>query len=230
MWKTTLSFIFLLLLTMPAMAKVYQCATEGGVTFSTIPCDDQSSVSNAGETTSTGVTEKLTMPEYPDWPAGWRQTVDFKLRNFSELEYTPIQDLAKELPAIVNQQKLSNVANSFSVEDMAISVKDTIQSLCENIQLGSANIHTSNPNKVFYGQYSCSARRDTGNGELGVYKIMRGENSVYVVTVKWGLAPFTIYPGRDPQLFENTELKNRFQAAKKYLMEDVRLCREILCY
>ncbi|WP_372880425.1 DUF4124 domain-containing protein [Psychromonas sp.] len=230
MWRTVLPSILLLLLTKPAMAKVYQCVTDGSVTFSSIPCDDQSSVLSAGQQAEPGVIEKFTMPEYPDWQRGWRQTVDFKLSSFAEAEYVPVRLQGKARPALVSQQKLSNVAPSFSVQDMAVSVKDTIESLCKESRLDSADIHNPSPNNVFYGQYSCSARRDTQNGELGVYKIMRGENSIYVVSVKWELTPFTLYPGKKPQVLENKELKNRLQTAKNYLMEDVRLCRNILCY
>ena len=230
MWRTVLSSILLLSLIEPATAKVYQCVTDGSISFSSIPCDDQSSVLSAEQKTQSGIPEKFIMPEYPQWQKGWKQTVDFKLTSFSESEYVPIQRQDKTLPAIVSQQKLSNVAPSFSIEDMAVSVKDTIKSLCKDTQLSSAGIHNPSPNKVFYGQYSCSVRRDTQQGELGVYKIMRGENSVYVASVKWELTPFTIYPGKSPQIMENKEFKNRVEAAKEYLMEDVRLCRDILCY
>lgn len=230
MWITAFSFIPLLLLTAPAMAKVYQCVTEDSVQFSSIPCDDQSAGFPVAQKTDTGVIEKFILPVYPDWYKGWQQTAIFQLSSYSEIEYVPIQPHAKEIPALVNQQQLNHVASSFTVQDMAVSIKDTIESLCKNTQLQNVNIENHNPGKVFYGQYSCSARRDTQHGELGVYKIMRGENSVYVAAVKWDVAPFTIYPGQNPQPLENKRLTNRLQTAKKYLQQDVRLCKGNICY
>ena len=128
----------------------------------------------------------------------------------------------------INKQKLTDLPQSIGITRFSKSVDDILESLCNNTLFIHSKIEEKNIDKVFYGQYACSYRRDTQQGELGHYKIMRGENSIYMMTVKWDIEPFDIENKSSFELIKSQQ-QAKFKNAQDYLQKDVRLCRDGKC-
>lgn len=82
--------------------------------------------------------------------------------------------------------------------------------------------------RVFYGQYSCALRRDTKKGQLGLYKIMRGEKSVYMLMIKWNIPVFDI--NNSAFVLQQSEIKKRQQQAEEYLKNEIKVCNSETCF
>jgi hypothetical protein len=144
--------------------------------------------------------------------------------------YKPIEASEADKYTAIIQQKLTSLPHSLSIQRFAISVEDVIESICENTTFYSRNSPKQFSDKVFYGHYACSFRRDTRQGKLGFYKIMRGENSIYMVAIKWLVDPFSKNNKQPIEVIETKENKRKIIIAKKYLRDDVKLCRSGNCF
>ena len=187
-------FILLLIFSAPLFAEVYKCNEGEVIRFSNIPCQTQQSDLEVNDelTKKENIEERFIAPSYPNWENGWKKSKDLRLERFFEVVYEPIQPTGLQKRSRINQQKLTNLPQSMSVQRFAISVEDIIESICTNAIIYQPELPSKLSKNVFYGQYICSFRRDTKRGELGYFKIIRGENSIYMVTVKWAVEPFNI--------------------------------------
>jgi hypothetical protein len=225
-------YIFLFIFTAPLYAEVYKCDDKGTIHYSTTPCNNSLIDLELGDESIADelVQEELFFaPTYPAWVHGWNKTKDLKLERFFEIEYEPNKPNEADKLTHINKQKLTNLPQSMSVQRFAVSVEDIIESICKNAIIYQPSSPSWLPEKVFYGQYACSYRRDTKQGELGYYKIMRGENSIYMMAIIWGVTPFTITEGEPLAILEDKLQKQKISVAKKYLQEDVKLCKAGIC-
>ncbi len=232
MLKTAPIFMSFLLFTAPVFAEVYKCMDGNSMSFSNVPCDDQQTtviIDNGIADQTVFEYEKFVVPVYPGWKKGWQKTKNLSLERFSEIEYTPVKPPAGEIHAFINQQKLTNLPKSMTVHRFSVSVEDIIESICENAVIHRPDINDQVSDHIYYGQYACSLRRDTQQGELGYYKIMRGSTSIYMLAVKWSVKPFVIEEGKEPPIFKDKEIRKRVTRAEKYLRYDVKLCTGESC-
>lgn len=232
MLPTRSVFLFLLISTTPLDAEVYKCDDEGETRYSTTPCNHQIiNLELEDETFDYEVSqdEVFIVPSYPSWLAGWEKTKDLQLERFFEVEYEPILVTKENKLTTVNQQKLTNLPQSMSVQRFAISVEDIIESICVKAIIYPVKSSIQLSDKVFYGHYACSFRRDTKLGEIGHYKIMRGKNSIYMIAIKWGVEPFIIESGQALIVIETEENKRKRAQAESYLNNDVKLCQAGNC-
>lgn len=220
-------FMLLLIFTAPLYAEVYKCDDEGTIHFSTTPCDNHEiNLELDIELLVDDIDQEETfiVPSYPGWKKGWKKTKDLKLERFSEVVYEPMMINDDNKYDRINQQKLTNLPQSMSVQRFAISVEDIIESICASASIYPAKTSQATSDKVFYGQYACSFRRDTKQGELGYYKITRGENSIYMIAIKWGVESFTIEQDKPISIIDNKHNKQKINTAKRYLEDKVKLC------
>jgi len=232
MLHNPLIFVFLFIFTAPLYAEVYKCDDEGAVRYSTTPCNKQVLDLELGEDDfepEYNQEEQFITPVYPGWKNGWKKSKDLKLERFFEVVYEPVRPTISEKSTRINHQKLTNLPQSMSVERFAISVEDIIESICASAIIYQPKTAKKLSDKVFYGQYACSFRRDTKQGELGYYKIIRGENSIYMLAIKWGVEPFTIEVDKPLMIFDNHPLKKKISTAQKYLHNKVKLCTAGTC-
>lgn len=226
MFNYICAFILSIFVVFPLNAKVYKCEDQNGVSFSSIPCDTsfiEFDLSDELVEQSFNQEEQFVVPTYPEWKSGWHKVKDLQLARFSEIVYEDKNSSSSENYTQVNTQKLTNLPQSMSVKRFAASVKDIIESSCVDTVFSEYKIDDNYSTKVFYGEYACSSRRDTQRGEVGRFKIMRGESSLYMVTVKWYLDPFDI---QQIKLIANTnevQLK-KMNVAQQYLLTQVKLC------
>nr|WP_245542673.1 DUF4124 domain-containing protein [Psychromonas ossibalaenae] len=221
-----------LLFTTPVFSEVYKCVDGNSMSFSNVPCDDQQKakiIVNGVADQTMPAQEKFVVPVYPGWKKGWKKTKNLSLERFSEMEYTPFKPSAGEIHASINKQKLTNLPKSMTVHRFSVSVEDIIESICENAVIHRPDINDQASELVYYGQYACSLRRDTQQGELGYYKIMRGSSSIYMLAVKWSVKPFVIEAGKELPILKDKEIRKRVTRAEKYLRYDVKLCRGDSC-
>ena len=232
MSKTLIVFIFLSLFTVVTLAEVYKCADGDSVRFSTEACDSEFfDLALAEQTPHEELTqEEFIVPVYPGWKGGWKKIKEIKLEQFFEIEYIPNYPQQSDIKAFINQQTLSNIPQSMTIHHFALSIAGIIDSICEKVLFSDSEVNKQTLNSVYYGQYICSLRRDSKKGELGLYKIIRGEKSVYMLIMKWSVAPFIMEPGKEPAILKNREMKNSLNRAKKYLQQDVKLCKGTMCY
>ncbi|PKF60601.1 hypothetical protein CW745_13805 [Psychromonas sp. psych-6C06] len=226
-------FILILIFTAPVYAEVYKCDEDGVVRYSTTPCSSQVINLDLDDTDiepEVSEEERFITPRYTGWKNGWQKTKDLKLERFFEIEYEPISPSASEMHSSINQQKLTNLPQSMSVQRFAISVEDIIESICANALIYQPKLAKKLPDTVFYGQYACSYKRDTKRGELGYYKIMRGENSIYMIAIKWSVDSFEIEEGKVPDVIQETQQKDKINIAQRYLKNKVKLCRAGRCF
>lgn len=224
---------FMLLFLFPASlsAEIYQCNIEGVAHFSNTPCDSPVYDFELGDgSIDEGLfqQEQLIIPDYPGWKNGWEKTKNIKLNRFSEIEYKPLRPSPIAKNMLIDQQKLTDLPESMTAQRFAISVQDIVQSVCVNSVHFPVN--SDSHESVFYGHYACSLRRDTKQGEIGYYKIMRGENSLYMLAVKWQVASFSIGKNSFIALLETQENENKIVTAQEYLHNDVKLCRAGECF
>jgi len=235
MFNKLLIFILLSLFTAFSSAEVYQCQSEGVTTYSSQPCTTQFIDLELDDRVigSTGDSERFIAPIYPSWKKGWKKTKEIHLERFSEIIYEPLQAPVSEKNSKINLQQLIDLPDSMSAQRFAISVADIIESICVNSVIESPKIGVPS-DKLFYGQYACSLRRDTQQGELGVYKIIRGENSIYMVAIKWGVDAFEFEVDKPITLFEGLQISDieskKIAQAKRYLQNAVKLCRSEHCF
>jgi len=232
MWINSFIFILLLIFTASASAEVYKCDEGGAVRFSNTPCQVQElslEVNNNLIKKKNAEEEHFFAPIYPDWTSGWKKAKELQLERFFEIVYEPIQPTKLQKFTRINQQKLTNLPHSMSAQRFAISVEDIIESICTNAVIYQPELPDKLSRNVFYGQYICSFRRDKKQGELGYFKIMRGENSIYMVTVKWNVEPFSIEEGKPLAITETALHKQKIISARSYLMGKVKLCRKNAC-
>ena len=225
------SFSVLLIYILPIHAKVYKCDDEGVPSYSSQPCENRLINLEIEEQLSEKYfsrEEQFIAPEYPGWKEGWKKTKDFKLARFSEVVYEPLNATELNKSMRINKQKLTDIPQSLDITRFSKSVDDILQSLCSKTLFIHSKIDEKNINQVLYGQYACSFRRDTQQGELGHYKIMRGENSIYMMTVKWDIEPFDIEQKESFELIKSQQ-QTKFKTAQDYLQKDVRLCRDGKC-
>lgn len=220
--------------TAPLSAEVYKCNDEEVVHYSTIPCDNQVidldlTLDDEPIEQAISQEELFITPVYSGWPNGWKKTKNLKLARFFEVVYEPIRPTAATKRSHINRQKLTNLPQSMSVDRFAISVEDIIESICASAIIYQPEINKNLPETIFYGQYACSYRRDTKQGELGYYKIMRGENSIYMIAIKWQVERFKIEENKPLLILEDKQQKKKIRIAKKYLQNEVKLCRAGSC-
>ena len=222
-------YIFLFVFTAPLHAEVYKCDDGGTISFSTKPCVNlQIDLELDIESGLVPQEERFFLPTYPGWPSGWKIAKDLKLERFIEIEYEPNnKDEASKL-ACINQQQLTDLPKSMSAQQFALSVEDIIESICENAMIYKSN-NLSATDNVFYGHYACSYKRNTKQGELGYYKIIRGAKSIYMTTIKWGVTPFNITEGKPLDIIKDKTQTQKINIAKKYLRKDVKLCKGETC-
>tara|TARA_R110001583_G_scaffold11285_2_gene51331 strand:- start:1136 stop:1816 length:681 start_codon:yes stop_codon:yes gene_type:complete len=225
--RCILVFIF----SAPLYAEIYQCDVEGVAHFSTTPCDSQVFDLELGETSideELHQQEMFIIPSYPSWKNGWEKTKNIKLSRFYEMEYKPLKPDASVKNMLIDQQKLTDLPESMSAQRFAISVKDIVESICKS------SIHypvdSAESDNVFYGHYACSYRRDTKKGEIGYYKIMRGENNLYMLAIKWEVESFDIGKNQFVPLMESDDNIKKISMAQKYLQNDVKLCQSGNCF
>jgi hypothetical protein len=115
-----------------------------------------------------------------------------------------------------------------SSQRFAVSVEDIIQSICKTSVHYPVN--TAQSDAVFYGHYACSYRRDTKQGEIGYYKIMRGENSLYMLASKWEVDAFVIGQNQFVPIVESKENEEKILTAQRYLQNEVKLCQSGDCF
>ncbi|MCP5079831.1 MAG: hypothetical protein GY951_17490 [Psychromonas sp.] len=232
MYHNSLIFVFLFIFTAPIYAEVYKCDDEGAIRYSTIPCNKQAINLELGEDEfdyGYEQEEQFITPAYPGWKNGWKKTKDLKLERFFEVVYEPARPTDSEKSMRINHQKLTNLPQSMSVQRFAISVEDIIESICASAIIYQPKSVKPLSDKVFYGQYACSFKRDTKQGELGYYKILRGENSIYMLAIKWSVEPFTIELDKPLTIIEDKQQKAKIFTAKKYLQNKVKLCTAGTC-
>lgn len=232
MYIRSIIITLLLIFTAPLYAEVYKCIDEGTVRYSTTPCDNQLidlALNESPVEEDINQEELFITPVYSGWPHGWQKSKDLKLERFFEVIYLPKRPDDNNKQSHINQQKLTNLPQSMTVERFAISVEDIIESICASAIISQPKMSKSSPSTVFYGKYACSFRRDTKQGELGYYKIMRGENSIYMIAIKWAVAPFKIDSESSPELIFNAVKAKEINAAEQYLQNKVKLCRAGKC-
>lgn len=223
---------FLLITALPLFAEVYKCDIEGSAYYTSTPCEYQVlNLEIAGKPFEDEFLEqeRFITPSYPGWSNGWKKTRNMKLERFFEVIYEPIQVNESNKDTIISQQTLTNLPHSMSVQRFAVSVEDIIESICENTIIYSDNPSEQLSDNVFYGYYACPLRRDTKQGELGFYKIMRGENSIYMIAIKWNVDSFSKSNKQPLEIIDKKENKRKISIAKKYLRDDVKLCKAGYC-
>ncbi|GLS91635.1 hypothetical protein GCM10007916_27040 [Psychromonas marina] len=219
-------FVILLLSITSVSAQVYKCDDEGGSRYSATPCVDQSiNLDFTEELFEDNFTqeERLIAPVYPDWKRGWKKSKDLKLERFSEVVYVPQQPTELNKTTFINKQKLTNLPQSMNLKRFVTSVEDIVDSVCVDSIFLPLERKSKTADTVYYGQYSCSKRRDTKRGELGYFKIIRGESSIYMVSVKWAVEAFDT--NKHNLLLKRDKVQQkRISAAKNYLQQNVKLC------
>lgn len=226
MFNHLFTFIACSLISASLYAQVYKCEDHSGVRFSSIPCINESiELVDSEQLLSQYTTqeERFITPVYPGWEMGWKKIKDLKLARFSEVVYEPKHLLLSEKYAHINKQKLTNLPQSMTVQRFVASVEDIIESNCVNTVFIKPKITKDGSGKVFYGDYACSSRRDTQQGEIGTFKVTRGENSIYMMTIKWPLPPFEIQQDKKIPIMDDTQ-QERVNFAKQYLLKQVKLC------
>jgi len=227
MFNKLLALSLLSLSTALSSAEIYQCIDKGVTSYSTQPCANQFIDLELDDTIVDPVyssQERFITPVYPSWKSGWKKTKQIQLERFSEVIYEPVGALGSEKSSEINLQQLTNLPDSMSAQRFAISVADIIDSICVNTVIDRLPIETG-IETLFYGQYVCSLRRDTQQGEMGVYKIIRGKNSIYMIAIKWEIEPvevkgYTLNPMQQAKISE----------AKQYLKNAVKLCQTADCF
>ncbi|WP_413699178.1 DUF4124 domain-containing protein [Psychromonas sp. KJ10-10] len=223
--------MLLFVFTAPLYAEVYQCDIEGVAHFSNTPCDNPFDDLELGDVSideELYQQEQFVIPDYPGWKNGWEKTKNIKLSRFSEIEYKPLRPSSITKNMLIAQQKLTDLPESMTAQRFAISVQDIIQSICVNSVHFPVNAEENDA--IFYGHYACTLRRDTKQGEMGYYKIMRGENSLYMLAIKWQVASFSIGKNQFIPILETDENENKVLTAREYLHNDVKLCRAGECF
>ncbi len=230
MLKALTVFISLSVVTFASSAEVYKCVDNNTVRYSTTPCDEHliDLEVHDEQNKQRMYGEYFQSPEYPGWKGGWKVIKSLKLARFEEIDYVPTRPQNSPYGVFINQQKLSDLPQSMTVQRFAISVEDIIESICANANISTPRINNSSES-VFYGQYACSVRRDTKKGELGIYKIVRGQTSIYMMMIKWSVEPFTIKDNLSIEQYAPADFSKRLKMAKRYLKEQVKLCDEGSC-
>lgn len=230
MYNQQFALMLLFITSAPVYAEVYKCIDETRTSYSTQPCIKQLinlELDDVFVEPEISQQERFITPVYSGWKKGWKKTQEIKLERFSEIVYEPLDITEKN--SHIDQQKLTNLPQSMSVRRFAISVEDIIESICVTAVVFQPQL-TQPTERVFYGKYACSLRRDTQQGQLGYYKIMRGENSIYMLAIKWAVEPFDIEPGKPIAIIENNHQKKKMMIAEKYLQNEVKLCRAKSCF
>jgi len=225
------AFILLFISTAQVDAEVYKCMNGENVSFSSLPCHNQQinlELDDNAVQSESRDQERFITPIYSNWKNGWKKTKDIKLARFSEVIYEARNASQAQQATRINLQKLNNLPQSMTVQRFAISVEDIIDSICVSTRLYQPKVQQVTSN-VLYGQYACSLRRDTQQGEFGYYKIMRGENSMYMVAVKWAVAPFNIEQGKPLAAMKREPYQSNMLLAQRYLQNEVRLCHAQHC-
>lgn len=232
MYKRSLIFTLLLIITAPLYAEVYKCVDDGNVRYSTTPCDSQLidlAIDDEMIEEELDQEERFVTPVYSGWPQGWKKSKDLKLERFFEVIYEPTVSDQNNKDTHINHQRLTNLPQSMTVERFAISVEDIIESICANAVITQPKMAYEVPENIFYGKYACSLRRDTKKGELGYYKIIRGESSIYMIAIKWAVEAFEIESGASSIPLFNKISKKERNTAEQYLQKKVKLCHEGKC-
>lgn len=233
MLRNLFVIVLFFLFTAPVHAEVYKCNEEGATRYSTTPCDNQLIDLELGEDSYQDeniMEEQFFVSLYPGWKNGWVKSKDLKLERFFEVVYEPLQPTELQKLTRINQQKLTNLPQSMSVQRFALSVEDIIESICARAIIYPQKITSVLPDNVYYGQYACSYRRDTKQGEVGFYKIIRGENSIYMVAVTWGLDTFNLDNGDPLAMSSSAQMTKQISLAKSYLKDKVKLCHAGNCF
>lgn len=225
-----LFIVLLYILSMSVNADVYKCIHEYSIRFSSHPCDEDVLDDNNGDFQS-GFDRryKLVMPIFSGWKNGWIINKEVNLEHFTEVVYESRGVIETNNRMFITLQKSTDLPNSMTTQQFAFAIADIIESICIDsyIYQPTAAPHPSN---IFYGQYSCSLRRDTLRGELGSYKIMRANNSIYMVMVKWNVSSFTNAHDKSISIIEDIEQKQKITAVQQYLQNEVKLCRGNKCF
>jgi len=232
MLKPLILCFILSLFSTASMAEIYKCKNGASTRFSTQPCvsDMPRFIPEIDEKKKERVIkERFVVPVYSAWTGGWKKVKETKLEHFFEIEYVPVKSKDGEINSFINQQTLTELPDFISVEHFAASVSDIIESICEQAVINPFDPNQQINEKVFYGRYSCTLRRDTKKGELGSYKIMRGEKSVYMLMIKWSVPIFTIVNDQIA-LLQNKEMQIRLQQAENYLKNEIKLCKGERCF
>jgi len=236
MFNKLLALILLSLFTAPTFAEIYQCIDKGVTTYSTQPCADQFidlELDDRVIEPASAQQERFITPVYPSWKSGWKKNKEIQLERFHEITYAPVAATESQKNSSINLQQLTNLPHSMNAQRFATSVADIIESICVNTVIEEINIGSSSDN-LFYGQYACSLRRDTQRGEFGIYKIIRGENSIYMVAIKWSVDSFEIEDSKSIALFDGQlsgdSQREKIAEAKRYLKNAVKLCRTERCF
>lgn len=222
----------LLLFVTSASAHIYKCADEHSASFGYIPCAQEIGFVHSDHPPKLSALlkrEYLTVPIFPDWKAhGWVKRKEIQLEHFSETVYQPNMDMMETLKPHLNIQHLNNIPNDLNSHRFAVSIADIIQTVCADSHLSQPTlINLDKRDDAFYGQYMCSLRRDTQQGEFGSYKIMRAEKGIYLVALKWPVAPFYI-DAKQPILMSPANLQ-KLADSVHYLQHQVKLCRGKIC-
>ena len=232
MLKSLILYFILFLFSTASMAEIYKCNDGASTRFSTQPCasDMQLFVPEIDEKKKERVIkERFVVPVYSAWKGGWKKVKETKLDHFFEVEYVPVKSKNGDITVFINQQTLTALPDFVSVEHFAVSVSDIIESICEQAIINPLGLSQQVNDKVFYGKYSCAQRRDTEKGELGLYKIMRGEKSVYMLMIKWSVPVFTVVNDKT-DILENREMQKRLRQAERYLKNEIKLCKGERCF
>jgi len=214
-----------------ANATVYRCEKGETVSFSSQPCENilvnTKQIDHSSEHYYSP-TEQFIAPIYLQWKKGWTKSKNVKFERFSEVEFEPVEKTVLNKSMRINLQKLTELPQSMTVSRFSASVEDILESLCSNTLFLHTKIAEKNIDDVFYGQYACSYRRDTQQGELGHYKIIRGENSIYMVTIKWDIEAFDIKQEASFKRIKSQQ-QVKFNNAQHYLQNEVKLCKDGGC-
>lgn len=231
MFRFLLVFSLLSTATTFAYSEVYKCDYGNESHYSAAPCDDKYINLDLDDfnTLEVSLEEKFVVPVYPSWTNGWRRIKMISLERFSEETFIPLNITKLNKLTQIDKQILTDLPQSMSLQRFASSTEDIINSICTDARFYPSSIRNNKPADILYAQYACSMRRDTQKGELGYYKIMRGESSIYMVSVKWTVEPFIIEKDNKIKITDDNSYTSKINSAQKYLQHEVKLCNVGSC-
>ncbi len=224
----------LLLTCQPVTAAVYKCDFADKVVFSSQPCDfdviDPSFDAPVVKKNSR-INEFLVVNPYPGW-GSWQKIKDEKRGRFREMAHIPQGQGIGQYKDVINQQWLTALPLTMSVERFAESLRDTVTSIC----IGAINEPIASGTEfgynVVYGQYYCGKQRGTEQGIIVLYKVLRGKEAIYLVTREWRVAPFDVSAITIERLKRNIfagqaslrQFEQQEKQAKRYLEQQTYVC------
>ncbi len=117
-------------------------------------------------------------------PQGWKVGFHDLKGNVEVTELLPPGQTLKDWSAMLTVQLISGGQINDTQEILKEQI-DRIQNACEDIGAGPLSVANENGYETAMRAIACAKSKQWGDGELSLYKVLRGNQRVYIVSRSW---------------------------------------------